>query len=232
MSVTESLFRLDQIDAELERLQSDLQEARRRQRQNPELDGAEARLETLGKEEGELSFEQRSLDSSLSDFEAKIKRDQSRMYSGQIVDSRELASLEKELGHYAQQRDALEERLLPSMERLEALQADMGAVRSQVNDLRSRWEEERPTLVAREEEIALSLGGLQSEQEELVSSIDPRSLDLYRRMLSSSRRAVATVSNGICQSCRVGVPAKDVQHARSGALVLCTNCGRILHPNG
>lgn len=229
MAIAAQLFRLEQLDAELERLEAELQETRRKQGRNPELEAADARLEDLRAQEREAATEQRALESDLADLEAKIKRDQTRMYGGQIVDPRELSSLEKELEHYRVQRDELEERLLLAMERLEGVQEAVATTGRRTNEARERWEIERPELVNRQGQIADSLAALRDEREALAAAIDPRSLSLYQRLRASSGHAVSAVSNGVCQWCRVGIPPKDVQHARADALVTCTNCQRILY---
>lgn len=229
MAVAAQLFRLEKLDADLDRREKELAEIRRRQGRNVELEAAEARLDALRSEERQLSSEQRSMDSDLNALEAKIKRDNSRMFGGVVVDPRELASLEKELAHYQVQRDALEERLLTLMERIESMQDEIADLSRQVNEMRSAWEDDRQTLGADAETMADELAGMRAEREVLAASVDPPSLNLYQRLRVNSGHAVSNVSNGVCQWCRVNIPAKDVQHARAGSLVTCTNCARILY---
>lgn len=232
MAVPEQLFRLERLDADLAQREAELAELRRRQAGNPEIKTAEARLDELRAREQAAGAELRSLESDLSALEARIKRDQTRMYSGQIVDSRELASLEKELEHYRAQREELEERVLTAMERQESLQEAVTSAGRRANEMRGRWEADRPELSLREEQLTDSLAGMRAERDALAASIDARSLSLYQRLRASSGHAVSHVSNGVCQWCRVAIPAKDVQHARAGSLVTCSNCQRILHVGG
>lgn len=232
MTIAATLFRLEQLDLDLEQREAGLRDLRRREARNLELEAAEARLEALRAQERAAATEQRSLESDLSSLETKISRDQTRMYSGQIVDSRELASLERELEHYRAQRGELEERCLLVMERVEGLQADLAETSRAANELRERWEADRPALAREAEQMADALAGLRAERENMAAEIDPRSLDLYRRLRASAGHAVSHVSNGVCQWCRVAIPPKDVQHARADQLVTCTNCARILYVGG
>ena len=228
MAVVESLFHLEQIDSEIERADAELASIRRRLQQNSELASLEKELERVQARERAASGEQRRLESELEELEAKITRDQRRMYSGQIVDARELASLEREIEHYRAQRDTLEEQLLEAMEQLEGLQEESTSLTRRSGDLRQRWEADRPALQQQAERLTDTVAGMREERDRTAGSLDPRSLDLYRRLRVASGHAVSTVSNGVCQWCRVQVPPKDVQHARAGALVMCTNCSRIL----
>lgn len=232
MVVPTQLFQLERLDADLTQRAAELAETRRRQGRNTEIEAAEARLAALRVQEQAAGTEQRALDAELASLETRIKRDQTRMYGGQIVDSRELASLEKELQHYRAQRDEMEDRLLLVMEQQEEVQEAVHQASRQANEVRDRWEANRPALARQAEAIEDALAGLRAERDALAASIDPQALNLYERLRHQSGHAVSHVDNGICQWCRVGIPPKDVQHARAGALVTCTNCARILHVAG
>lgn len=232
MAVPAQLFRLEQVDAELDRLEAELGAAQRKQRRNPTLETLERRLETARAEEQRLGSEQRGLEADLADLESSLDRDQRRLYGGQIVDPRELASLEKELAHHRTQRESVEERLLEVMERFESAQADAASLSRQVNEARERWEVDRQALALEAEGAADALAGMRAEREAVAAAVEPAALRLYDRLRAGQGHAVSTVDHGVCQWCRVNLPAKDIQHARSGSLATCTNCGRILYVNG
>jgi len=232
MAVAAQLFRLEQLDAAIQQHEAELASVRRRQARDPELQSAESRLEALRTQEAGAATEQRRLESDLTDLEAKIKRDQSRMYGGQIVDPRELASLEKELDHLRAQRESVEECCLQAMERLEEIQSSLATAGHQANKLREHREADRPELARHTEQLTGSLAGLREERAALAATIEPQALSLYQRLRAGSGHAVSAVSDGVCQWCRVVIPPKDVQHARAGALVTCNNCARILFTGG
>jgi predicted nucleic acid-binding Zn-ribbon protein len=154
------------------------------------------------------------------------------MFSGQIVDSRELGSLEKELAHLRAQRSDVEERLLDVMQTVETLQSELVAAGTKVEETRSRWDTDRPETEVRITRLTDELEDLRAERESLAAELDPRSIDMYQRLRKASGHAVSAVSGGICQWCRVAIPSKDLQHARAGALVACNNCARILYIAG
>lgn len=224
------LHQLERLDTEIERQRTQVAELRRQQARNAEVEAAQARFAGLQPQEREAAAAQRALEVELSEVETKIKRDHTRLYSGQIVDSRELASLERELQHYRTNREAIEERLLAAMERLEGLQAATQEAGRVATASRQNWEESLPLLARQTEEMTDALAKLESDRETLAASIDPRQLTQYTRLRASLGHAVAVVSDGVCSLCRVTLPPKDIQHARSGAIVTCMNCGRILSP--
>jgi predicted nucleic acid-binding Zn-ribbon protein len=228
MAVAAQLFRLEQLDADIEQHQAALADVQRREKTNPELQAAEAALQTSRADETRLSSELRGLESDLSDLEARITRDNTRMYGGQIVDARELASIERELQHMQTQRGPLEDRILEAMEKLETVQAQIQTGERNAGSLRASWESSRPDLERRRQELGTELAALREEREALAGTLDAPSLSMYTRLRANSGHAVSHVSNGVCQWCRVTLPPKDVQHARS-TLVFCNNCARILY---
>jgi predicted nucleic acid-binding Zn-ribbon protein len=229
MSIPAQVLRLDQLDTEIEQTEAAMSEARRRRLRNPELDAAEARVVRLRENERAAALHQRQLEAELADVEAKIKRDNTRMYSGQIVDPRELGSLERELTNYGVKRDDLEQSVLEAMEHAEAFADEIAASDAGARKTRAEWETDRPSLERQEAELAERLKQLQAEREAAVADVSPQTVSTYSRLRAQSGHAVSVVRNGVCQWCRVNIPQKDVQHARAGALVSCTNCERILY---
>lgn len=229
MSVPLQVLRLEQLDTEIDQVQAALQEVRRRRRRNPELEAAEARVERLRANERAAALHQRGLEGELADVEGKIKRDHARLYSGTIVDPRELGSLERELGNYGHRREDLEQRVLEAMEQTEAFAEELAASEESARNTRATWERSGPELEQRERELAERLAELQREREGAAAQVSPQTIGLYARLRAASGHAVSEVRNGICQSCRVSIPPKDVQHARAGTLVYCSNCARILY---
>jgi predicted nucleic acid-binding Zn-ribbon protein len=228
MAVPAQLFRLEQLDADLDHHRAALAEARRLLQRDPEAEAAEARLERARREEREAVTRQRRLEGELADVEAKLKRDHDRLYSGQIVDPRELSLLEKELQTYRERRDACETALHAAMEQTEQLQESVAALSRLTDERRRQRETDRPALTRRAEEMAGALAGLEAERAALAAGLDAPTLNMYTRLRQRAGHAVSHVSNGVCQWCRVAIPPKDVQHARGGTLVNCTNCGRVL----
>jgi predicted nucleic acid-binding Zn-ribbon protein len=228
MVVPVQLFRLEQLDTDLEQRRAALAEVRRRLQRDPEGAEAEARLERAQQEERESIMQQRRLEGDLAEVEARLKRDHGRLYSGSVIDPRELASLEKEMQGYRERRDETETALLDAMERAERLESELAALSREVNQRRERRETDRPALERQAEELAGTLARLQGERDALAAGLDKPSLDLYTRLRHRAGHAISHVSDGVCQWCRVAIPPKDVQHARAGTLVSCSNCGRIL----
>ncbi|GAC1443442.1 MAG: C4-type zinc ribbon domain-containing protein [Chloroflexota bacterium] len=229
MTVAAQLFRLEQLDGEIQSLEGDLADLRRLVQGDPRIVAAEKHVELLRSQETAAAAQQRRLEGDLADVVAKMERDHRRLYGGSIVDPRELASLERELQHYGAQRDALEEQLYTAMELVERLQNDLATSTRDLDESRQHRVDDRPSLLERTQNLSNTIAERREEREALAGELDDRTLAIYTRLQKQSGRAVARISGGVCGSCRVGLPPKDVQHARAGLLATCTNCGRILY---
>lgn len=229
MAIASQLFRLEQLDSETGRQEAALADVRRRLQHNPEAEAAEAQLATARDRAQVAAAEQRRLEADLADLQARIARDNTRMYSGQIVDPRELASLERELQHHTGQRNTLEEQVLALMESGEALQDQVRELGERVEGFRQRHDGDRTALQQEGRRLLESLAVIRTDRAAVVAELDPPIVNTYERVRKTHGHAVSQVVNGVCQLCRVALPPKDVQHARAGALVICSNCGRILY---
>jgi predicted nucleic acid-binding Zn-ribbon protein len=230
MTVTHQLSQLDRLDSDIARLEAELADVRRRARQNAELARAEARAGSARQEAQHVSAALRAAERDIEEVESKMKRDRDRLYSGQVVDPRNIASLEKEIEHYETVRDEREELALDMMERLEAAQRELAGAEAAVIELRARWERERPQLAEREVQIQEEIAARRDEREAVAAAIETRALDMYTRVRKVAGQAVSPLQGSVCGACRVALPPKDVQHVRAGALVTCSNCSRILSP--
>jgi predicted nucleic acid-binding Zn-ribbon protein len=115
------------------------------------------------------------------------------------------------------------------MEHADAFAEEIAASDAAAQETRAAWEAERPSLERQETELAERLTRLKGEREIALAEVNPQTVHTYSRLRAQSGHAVSVVRNGVCQWCRVNIPQKDVQHARAGALVSCSNCERILY---
>jgi predicted nucleic acid-binding Zn-ribbon protein len=63
----------------------------------------------------------------------------------------------------------------------------------------------------------------------MVATILPDAVACYYRVKKQKGVAVAKIEQGICRSCRIQLPAREIQQARGNRLVQCSSCGRLLY---
>ncbi|MGH2448451.1 MAG: zinc ribbon domain-containing protein [Chloroflexota bacterium] len=227
-AVSARLLALEQLDSRLAAIEQSLAEARKLHKDYPGLSEARAALDATRERASSLAAQQRALEVELAEIEQRKTRDERRMYGGQIVDPRELTALEHEIAHHRERQRLIEDQLLAVMEdsaKSEEMVEDEARL---VDELTARWRASLPGLESQEQQATESVATLRADRGKLAGEIDARSLALYTALRSTSGHAVSIISDGVCQWCRVTIPARDIQHAHAGALVTCSNCGRVL----
>ncbi len=74
---------------------------------------------------------------------------------------------------------------------------------------------------------------LEVKRQNQTSLVSPEHLNLYDSLRSKRQgQAVVKVERGLCQGCRISLPTKVVQLARTAQKpVQCPSCSRILYVN-
>ena len=117
------------------------------------------------------------------------------------------------------------------MAQVEGAQATILRLTTEAENIERAWRLEQQELSAQQEALSAALRELDERRRGLASKVDQSSLRLYEELRAKKQgRAVAKVEQGMCQGCRIVLPARDLQRARgSQGLVQCSSCERILY---
>jgi predicted nucleic acid-binding Zn-ribbon protein len=228
-SLPYSLFQLEEIDSRIEADQATIESLQERLAGDQDIVVAERRLADLEKRAVALETRQRRLEGTVEDATVTMDRLNKTLYSGAIHDSREMASVEKEIGHAGIRRSQAEDELLEAMEASDKLQSEVTGARDRVLLLKEKRSQSLGSMRDDLSRLRQEIDALRRERVDMAAGIDGSQVQRYERLRARHRHAVSHVQNDICQWCRVQIPRSDLQHARSGALVTCTNCSRILY---
>jgi hypothetical protein len=228
MSLTGQLYRLQQLDIELEKKLQELSEVNHGLSDNEVLATAESKLCSHKDQLESVSKKQRSSEWELADLQEKIRQIDSRLYSGTTKDPKELVNLEKEVKGLKSQIKAKEDALLDFMSQMEEIEANTKTAIEEVERLKQEWEQRQETLGERKGEVEALLAKLKADRVTLVQQLDSEALDTYERVKLSRGQAVAKVERGECQGCHIAVPTSQWQRVKAGDLIQCNSCSRIL----
>ncbi|MGQ0744326.1 MAG: zinc ribbon domain-containing protein [Acidimicrobiales bacterium] len=174
-------------------------------------------------------------EATLASHETRLTASESRLYSGNVVASRELSSLSAEVDSLRRRRGDLEERALEAMEVAEPLEAALAAANVEVAGLAAEQSESKAALVRAEAEIDQALAEGSDRRLEAAGAIDAELDGIYRKLrVSHGGIAVARLQKDRCGGCHLALPAMEVQSLRSldpDALAYCDHCGRLLVRN-
>lgn len=228
MSITKQLYRLQEIDLEIEADNQTLQQATAQLGENQAVTRLQSRLAQEKQQLEKLRQQQHSAEWEIEGVAGKLTTAEEELYSGRIKNPKELSSLQQEVQALKTKRSQLEDRALEIMDRVEQAEASVAAVSNEVKTAEAEWQHRQQQLSAEAEELKTKLSDLNYKRESLLADIDPQFVELYHKLRKQKGRAVARVEQGICNSCRISLPITDLQRARSGNLIQCSSCGRIL----
>ncbi len=157
-----------------------------------------------------------------------IKRLQDQQFETRKND--EFQALGHEIQRYQNEVNALEDKELEQMEKLEAAKTAHTAAREQLAGTQQRVDEELKMLADRAEGLRKRLAELQTERAGLTGGVPEEALELYDRIFKKKGdAAVAPLHGEMCGGCHVKVVIGTVQSLKQAeGLTQCESCGRIL----
>jgi predicted nucleic acid-binding Zn-ribbon protein len=229
MSLAGQLYKLQQLDLELQKKQQELSEVENQLSDNKALVAAESRLASQKEQLEDARKKQKSSEWELEDLQEKIRQIDSKLYGGKTKDPKELVNLEKEVKGLKSQTTTKEDALLGLMTQVEELEAKLKTGTEEVERLKREWEQTQETLRPRISEIEIALADLKGERNRLAQKIDSEAFNIYERIRLTRGQAVVKVERGRCLGCHITVPTSQWQKAKAGDLIQCNNCSRILY---
>lgn len=233
MSAALGLYRLQQVDSQMDQAQSRLKAIRQILENDAELRSATEKLATA--EETFKNIE-RLLNASEQEVEKqrlKIQQTEASLYGGLVHNPKELQDLQKDVASLKRHLETLEERELEAMVAAEAAEKELQAARDTLAAIQTKLGTQFRDLTQESESINKDIEKLSSERSAVMQDIASQMVNIYDQLRKQRRGvAVATVSDGSCAACGTTLTASQQQNARSSAqLFYCPSCGRVLYAN-
>jgi predicted nucleic acid-binding Zn-ribbon protein len=119
MSLAGQLYKLQQLDLELQEKQQELSDVENQLSDSKALFAAETRIASQKEQLEDARKKQKSSEWELDDLQEKIRQVDSKLYSGKTKDPKELVNLEKEAKAHKSQIRTKEDSLLGLMSQVE-----------------------------------------------------------------------------------------------------------------
>ena len=228
MNVTKQLYQLQDIDLELESNEQALNQIASQLGESQALVRAQTEFTQAHQHVEELKRQQHSAEWEINDLVDKLTAAEKKLYSGTITNPKELTSLQHEVDGLKARRDQLEDETLRIMAQVELATASVASIRSELKRLEAEWHNQQQQLSTDMEQLKTTLSDLKHKRQQLSANIDPSAVEFYHELKKQKGTAVAKIEQGICCGCRISLSTAELQQARSGSLVQCSSCGRIL----
>lgn len=225
------LYRLQQVDIQIDQLEASLAEINRM------LSGDEAiRQATQSVEKAEKALHQREQSLKETEFavheqQIKIGQSEASLYSGRIHNPKELQDIQKEIASLKKHLAVLEDQQLEAMLALEEAEAADKMARSTLIQAHAAFAEKSASWLGQKDVLTHTLERLRAERAPTLPLVSKEVLQMYEGMRKrKSGVAVTKIQEGSCSVCGASIRPSELQAARSAQeLVFCNSCGRILY---
>jgi predicted nucleic acid-binding Zn-ribbon protein len=176
-----------------------------------------------------LQHELRETSAKTDDISSKIKLHEDKLYGGRVTSPKELSSLQKDIELLKGHRAPLEDRSFNLME-------DIDDAENAISEAETALQRHKETLEVHRKKLAVELKALNAELSDLdvrratlLPEIPHDAQELYQIVRKQKGRALAKVEQGACRGCGIAVTAAWLHRTRSGEIVRCPSCNRILY---
>jgi len=228
MSITKQLYQLQEMESEIESNEKVLKQVESQLGENQAVVDVKARLAQEQQRLEELKPKQHSAEWEIDDIRNKLATVEDELYSGRIKNPKELTSLQHEVEGLKAKRDQREDNALEIMEQVELATSSVAVINRELEKVEAEWQHRQQQLSAEREQLRTVISELEHKRQLWLAEIDAPAVEVYYGLKENKGRAVAKVEQGICRGCRILLPTAELQRARSGDLVKCGSCGRIL----
>ncbi len=229
MSVARELYQLQELDQQIYAEEQALKQKTGQLGESEALVTARDKLASEQQRLDELKHQQHSAESEIDDLTAKITTIDEKLYGGRIKNPKELTDLQHEGNALKARRSQIENGVLEVMEQVESTQAGVTAKSRQFKQVEQEWQSQQQQLAAEIERHKTRLADLHNERQLRLEGTDLQIIGLYEKLRREKGQALARIEQGICCGCRISLSSNEIRQARSGNLVHCSSCGRILY---
>ena len=223
------LYQLQVLDSKIEIGQGSLRQIASQMGESQALVAARADLGAQKQRLEDLTREQQALEWDIDDQTGKITALEEKLYGGKVANPKELASLQQDVESLKRRRRQVEDKALEIMEQRERVAAAVMSESDELARLEKDWRTEQQKLKQDAGALTASLESLEQRRQEFKMSLDAGITELYEKIKAQKGNAVASVEQGICHGCRISLSQAQLQQVRTGGLVQCGNCGRVLY---
>jgi uncharacterized protein len=231
MSHTLNLFRLQQIDTQIDRLQIRLNNIQKELDDDAEVSRVKEHVEATKFRCQNAEQALKQAENQVQNQLIKIEQTQSNLYGGKSHSPKELQDLQNDVAALKRYLVTLEDRQIDAMQESETAEADQQLVLAGLKIAIDKRTQLIAGLKQEQEILKNDLDRFSTERNAVAGGVPPTELTLYDQLRQQRRGiAVAVIADNSCQACGSILSLAQIQSARSsGQMVLCPSCGRILY---
>jgi hypothetical protein len=231
MSQISNLYRLQQIDSQLDNARIKLQSIENNLIDNSSIQTAQQVMEQCEELHKSLTKKMRDAENKSNDTRIKIEFADATLYGGKIQNPKELQELQNEITLLNRILTSLEDKQLEAMLEVEEAEEKLMWANEGLHEAQTKLIERNAELNGEKEKLISQINRLESERKATLPTISPADIVLYDQLRKSRNGvAVSKINSKSCAACGTTLTAALVQATQStGQLMRCPTCSRILY---
>ena len=170
MSASLGIYRLQQVDRQIDRANAQLDTIRITLENDTELRSALERVETAQTQNQRSSHEMKNAEANVNSQKIKIEQAESSLYGGTVKNPKELQDLQKDVASLKKHLVTLEERQFEAMLKAEAAEAELKIGRTELEIIQARLGNEHGRLIGEQSTLVKQLERLAEEREAALAA--------------------------------------------------------------
>jgi predicted nucleic acid-binding Zn-ribbon protein len=233
MSAALGLYRLQQVDSQIDQVQSRLRAIRQLLENDAELRAATEQATTSAKQLSEANQLLKKSEDEVEKQRVKIQQTEASLYGGHVHNPKELQDLQKDVAALKRHLETLEDRELEAMQVVETAEKNAQNAKAALDRVSASRGDQFRALTDESETLNKELERFSSERNAVIKDLASQAIHSYEQLRKQRRGiAVTTISDSSCAACGTTLTASQQQNARSTSqLFYCPTCGRILYSN-
>lgn len=209
----------------------ELQEKHRLTELATELRVAREALSEREKELEEVAHRQHKLDGELDLLSTKVKGEEQKLFSGTIMNPKELSAIQAEIISLRKKRDEMETEDLEFMEEIDRLRGEAAGLKAKVETTGAGEIGAKAAYEKELTELELEVAGLEGERDARKLKLDEETIAEYEKLLAGKAGlAVVKIQRGSsCGGCHIEFSTTQIDQFEHGEGVWrCQYCRRML----
>ena len=180
----------------------------------------------------EVLGRQSRLETKITAADQRIVEMEGRLYTGQVVATRDILALSAEIESLKKRRSSLEDEELATMEEEEPLAAEVARLEGRLAALAGDADRLRGVIADAEVEIDAEIASVADARAAAAARVPADLLATYEKLRANlGGVGAARLVGSSCSGCHLMLPAQElarIKRESPDVLVQCDQCGRIL----